>query len=40
MHTMAFLVAEHGENAIDTMRAVKHALDAKNILHPGKIVRW
>ena len=40
MHTMAFLVAEHGESPIDTMRAVKHALAPKNILHPGKIVRW
>ena len=37
---MAFLVEEHGENAIDTMRADKHALDSKNILHPGQIVRW
>ena len=37
---MAFFVEGHGEHAIDTMRAVKHALDPKNILHPGKIVRW
>ena len=40
MHKMACLVAEHGESAIDTMRAVKHALDPKNIMSPGKIVRW
>ena len=37
---MVFLVEEHGEGAIDTMRAVKHALAPKNILHPGQIVRW
>ncbi|MFL6715379.1 MAG: FAD-binding oxidoreductase [Burkholderiaceae bacterium] len=40
MHKMDFLVQEHGEGAIDTMRALKHALDPKNILNPGKIVQW
>jgi D-lactate dehydrogenase (cytochrome) len=40
LHKMDFLVQEHGEGAIDTMRAIKHALDPKNILNPGKIVRW
>ena len=40
MHTMAFLVEEHGERAINTMRTVKHALVPKNILHPGQIMRW
>jgi D-lactate dehydrogenase (cytochrome) len=40
MHKMDFLVQEHGEGAIDTMRTLKHALDPKNILNPGKIVQW
>ena len=40
MHKMVFLVEEHGEWPIDTMRAVKHALVPKNILHPGQIMRW
>jgi D-lactate dehydrogenase (cytochrome) len=40
LHKIDFLVQEHGENAIDTMRAIKHALDPDNILNPGKIIRW
>ncbi len=40
LHKMDFLVQEHGEDAIDTMRGIKHALDPKNIMNPGKIIRW
>lgn len=40
LHKMDFLLQEHGENAIATMRMLKHALDPNNILNPGKIIRW
>ena len=40
LHKMDFLIQEHGEGAIDTMRSIKHALDPYNILNPGKIIRW
>lgn len=40
MHKMEFLVKEHGEEAIETMRVLKHAFDPKNILNPGKIIHW
>ncbi|MEN3364741.1 MAG: hypothetical protein V7606_2015 [Burkholderiales bacterium] len=40
MHKIDFLVQEHGENAIDMMRTLKHAYDPKNIMNPGKILRW
>ncbi len=40
LHKMDFLIQEHGEGAIDTMRSIKHALDPNNILNPGKVVRW
>ncbi|MBW7862519.1 MAG: FAD-binding protein, partial [Rhodocyclaceae bacterium] len=33
-----FLVAEHGDGAIEAMRALKHALDPDNLLNPGKAV--
>jgi D-lactate dehydrogenase (cytochrome) len=35
---MKFLIAEHGE-AVSVMRAVKIALDPRNLMNPGKIVR-
>ena len=40
LHKMDFLVQEHGENAIATMRMLKHALDPNNIMNPGKIIQW
>ena len=33
-----YLVAEHGEAAVDVMRAIKQALDPDNLLNPGKIL--
>ncbi len=40
LHKIGFLVQEHGEEAIDVMRTIKHALDPNNILNPGKVIRW
>jgi D-lactate dehydrogenase (cytochrome) len=36
---MKYLLAEHGEEALATMRAIKQALDPLDILNPGKIVQ-
>ncbi|THF63921.1 FAD-binding protein [Pseudothauera nasutitermitis] len=33
-----FLLAEHGEAAVDAMRLVKRALDPDNLLNPGKVL--
>jgi D-lactate dehydrogenase (cytochrome) len=35
---MKYLEAEHGSVALGAMRAIKRALDPKNIMNPGKIV--
>ncbi|MEM7045915.1 MAG: FAD-linked oxidase C-terminal domain-containing protein [Pseudomonadota bacterium] len=37
MGKMRYLEAEHGE-AMDSMRAIKSALDPQNIMNPGKVV--
>jgi D-lactate dehydrogenase (cytochrome) len=39
MHKIDFLIDEHGAGAIDVMRSIKQALDPKNILNPGKMIR-
>jgi D-lactate dehydrogenase (cytochrome) len=40
MHKMDFLIQEHGADAIDLMRRLKHAFDPGNLLNPGKIICW
>jgi D-lactate dehydrogenase (cytochrome) len=34
------LVQESGEDTVDVMRTIKHALDPHNIFNPGKVLRW
>ncbi len=40
LHKIDFLLAEHGSEAVDLMRAIKHAFDPHNLMNPGKVVRW
>jgi D-lactate dehydrogenase (cytochrome) len=40
LHKMGFLLDEHGADAIGVMRAVKHALDPRNLMNPGKIFSY
>ncbi len=37
LHKMGFLVEEAGDDAIELMRRIKHAIDPDNIMNPGKI---
>jgi D-lactate dehydrogenase (cytochrome) len=34
-----YLLAEHGQVAIEVMQALKRALDPADLLNPGKILR-
>ncbi|GAA0774800.1 FAD-linked oxidase C-terminal domain-containing protein [Castellaniella ginsengisoli] len=38
LHKQAFMRAEHGQDALDVMAALKTALDPRNVLNPGKIL--
>ncbi|TCT02785.1 FAD-binding oxidoreductase [Paralcaligenes ureilyticus] len=38
LHKMEFMLAEHGPDALELMRSLKHAFDPRNILNPGKII--
>lgn len=40
IHKMEFLKEEHGEDALELMRLIKHAYDPNNIFNPGKLVSW
>ncbi|MNT30961.1 putative FAD-linked oxidoreductase [compost metagenome] len=37
IHKQGFLAEEAGDGGVAMMRAIKQALDPKNILNPGKI---
>lgn len=38
LHKMEFMLAEHGQDALDLMDSLKKAFDPHNILNPGKII--
>jgi len=40
LHKMGFMIEEHGEDAIDVMRSIKHSLDPQNLMNPGKIFSY
>lgn len=40
LHKMDFLLDETDAGAVAVMRAIKRALDPKNIMNPGKIFRF
>ena len=37
LHKMGYLLDEAGAGAVAMMRQIKHALDPKNIMNPGKV---
>jgi D-lactate dehydrogenase (cytochrome) len=40
LHKMGYLVDEAGAGAVALMRQIKHSLDPKNIMNPGKVFAW
>jgi D-lactate dehydrogenase (cytochrome) len=40
LHKMGYLLDEAGAGAVAMMRQIKHALDPKNIMNPGKVFAW
>ena len=40
LHKMGFFLEEHDAASVAAMRTIKHALDPKNIMNPGKIFEW
>jgi D-lactate dehydrogenase (cytochrome) len=40
LHKMGYLLDEAGPGAVAVMRSIKHALDPKNIMNPGKVFAW